>query len=142
MEAIRTYNDGSIFSAAVMLGVASEAALYDLADAVVMALKSERERERLQRAIGYHAIEDVLRTVSGMTKRAAAGPMPYAVHEGAAAHLESLQEAIRVQRNKSGHPTVEEVEPNIVRLGVSAFPTACAKVQQLAAWFRANPSSI
>jgi hypothetical protein len=142
IEAVRTYNDGSIFASAVMLGVASEAVVYDLADAVAPALASETERERLTRSIARHEVEEILRRVSTAIRRAAASAMPYEIHEGAFAHLASLQEAIRVQRNKSGHPTAERVEPVAVRLGLSAFPAACGKAYELVEWFKEHPSSV
>lgn len=141
-EAVRVYNGRSFFAAAVMLGAASEASVYHLAEAVAAALTNPTEKKNLQGAIKDHAIADILNRISGViarVKKRPTDPMPHSVSEAADAYLLALLESIRVQRNEAGHPQTAQVEPVAVRILLSTFPDACRKVYDLASWFAANP---
>jgi len=141
-EGLSAYSRQTFFAAAVMLGAASEAALYLLADAVVAShIGSAPERTKLSRAVERHRPAEILELTLGAVGKARmrqSNPMPYAVHEGTDHHLGSLLENIRVQRNEAGHPTVGKVNPVSLRLAFSAFPAACRKVYDIVGWFKAD----
>lgn len=135
-EAVETYDRRSYFAAAVMLGAASEATTYLLADAIAASKEPGEEKRRGKQHADDRRFERLFTWVFAAVERAKSRGMPYSVHQGADRHLASLQEAIRVARNEAGHPTAGLVDPLTVRLTLSAFPAACRKVHDLAEWFR------
>lgn len=139
-EALVVYERDAFFAAAVMVGAASEAAIYVAADALLSALKNPKERKNLEQEIRRSEIEKILRRIFAVIERVKEpkGSMPFPVFQGADPHLHSFLESIRVQRNEAGHPKAGMVEPSAVRLALSAFPKACQKVYDLANWFLAN----
>lgn len=142
-EAVAVYDRRAFFAAAVMLGAASEAALYELADAARDSMRGCSEARGLASAIERHRAGEVLGRILNAieeARRPSTDPMPYPVHEGADRHLGSLLEAIRRQRNDAGHPTAAAATPAGIRLGLSAFPAACRKACDLTEWFRSRRS--
>jgi hypothetical protein len=84
-EALVVYEHRASFAAAVMIGAASEATIYLLADALLAALTRGTEKTNLERAVRRHEIAEILKRISGASDRAKepSGSMPYAVSEGA-----------------------------------------------------------
>ena len=69
-------------------------------------------------------------------------PIPYSVSEGSSAHLASLFEAIRTQRNDAVHPMNATVSASSVRLLLHSFSYALETTEKLRAWLDANPATL
>ena len=83
---------GNDFSAAVMVGAAAEKAIYLLADSLKPALSNATKQSRLQRLIDINtSLRKTFRFVQNEIKSGIQRKIiPYAVHEGAEAHIGSL----------------------------------------------------
>ena len=136
-EALITYKRQAYFAAAVMLGAASEKAVYLLAEALEGPTRNLQEKKRIANARKDRGLRALLKATSTTLLRAKK-LIPHPVQEGAAEHLLSFFESIRVQRNDAVHPVAGTVNPDTVRLSISAFPLACKKVHDLAGWLKAN----
>jgi len=136
-EAVAAYSRQIYFASAVMIGAASEKAVYLLMEALINSAKhavTKKSGVKLMEERKLPAMFSYLRTSLTEAKKV----MPYAVHEGSDAHLISLLEAIRVQRNDAVHPMAGRVTPQTVRLSLASFPGACKKTYDLIQWFQAN----
>ncbi len=136
-EALVTYERQAYFAAAVMIGAASEKAVYLLAEALERATQDQQEKKRIANAMQRRGLPDLFKAVSNTLQRAKK-LIPYSVQEGAAEHMLSFFEAIRVQRNDAVHPAAANVTPDKVYLSIAAFPNACKKVHDLVDWLKAN----
>jgi len=135
IEAVVTYNRQAWFASAVMVGAASEKAVYMLVEALLAVTETTGDRKAIQKAISDRNIPNMFEQIDKLLKRhRESGRLPYAVREGSERHILSLFEAIRVQRNEAVHPTIGEVTPESVRLTLSAFPAACRKIYDLIEW--------
>ncbi|MBS1804438.1 MAG: hypothetical protein JST28_13815 [Acidobacteria bacterium] len=140
-EALIAFNRGAFLAAAVMIGASAEKEAYLLAEAILVALKDATKRKKMQQIISESrsilllekSISDVLPPLR-KTHRA--------VFDGSDAHLTSLFEAIRVQRNEAVHPKSATVSSENVRMTILAFPHALAKSEEMRAWFIGNPNSL
>ncbi len=144
-EALTAFNREAFFASAVMVGAASEKAVYLLAASLVSALKPSRRRTVLETAMSRRQLFALLDCVRRTIEDCCAGnppPIPYTVTEGASAHLASLFEAIRTQRNDAVHPMNATVSASSVRLLLHSFPYALGTTEKLRAWFDANQGSI
>jgi hypothetical protein len=139
-EALVTYERHAFFASAVMIGAASEKAVYLLMDALVEAINDPNKKKAVQKTINEkRRLPEMFKQLRDNISRAkSSGAMSYDIHEGADLHLLSLQEAIRVQRNDAVHPKAGQVSPEMVRLTLSAFPAACKKVYDLMKWLKNN----
>lgn len=143
IEALMTFDKQAYFAAAVMLGAASEKAIYLLADAVLGSLKDVKKHQRLKKLLECRKLLELLEYVRDtITEAIRAKALPYSVIEGSATHLMSLFDAIRVQRNEAVHPMNAAVSADSVRLLIQSFPYAFGKSEELRAWFIAHPDSI
>ncbi len=143
IEALTAFERQAHFAAAVMLGAASEKALYLLAESLLGAFKDAKRHDKLKALLDRRKLlelfEYVRDTVCDVSKAKA---LPYSDSEGAGTHLMSLYEAMRVQRNDAVHPMNATVSGDSVRLLIQSFPYALSKSEELRAWFTANPKSI
>ena len=136
-EAVLTYDRGTVFASAVMIGAASEKAVYLLADALHRALKDPNEKKKLEEAIERARLPAILNCIENNLYRAEKTKvMPYRVYEGATRYLAAFEEAIRVQRNTAVHPREGNVRADAVRLVLATFPFACRKAYHLTAWLK------
>jgi hypothetical protein len=143
-EGLSAFTRGNNFSAAVMVGAAAEKAIYLLADSLKSALSNATKQTRLQNLIDverslkrlFDFVIDEIK--SGVQRKV----IPYTVHEGAEAHIGSLIEAIRVQRNDAVHPQNAKVTPDSVRLSYQAFPAAVEKIEKLRDWCHTNKAGL
>ena len=139
-DGLIAFERGAYFAAAVMLGAASEKALYLLAEAMVDALKSPKEKQTLEQHLKGRSPNPLLTFVRDAFERNRKVPnIPY---DGAIPHLMSMFEAVRTQRNDAVHPTTGQVSPDSVRLLTASFPYALSKCEELRVWLRANPQSL
>jgi hypothetical protein len=132
-DGLIAFERGAYFAAAVMLGAASEKALYLLAEAMVDALKSPKEKQTLEQHLKGRSLNPLLTFVR---------KVPNIPYDGAIPHLMSMFEAVRTQRNDAVHPTTGQVSPDSVRLLTASFPYALSKCEELRVWLRANPQSL
>ncbi|MFH1857802.1 MAG: hypothetical protein ABH845_02730, partial [Candidatus Omnitrophota bacterium] len=138
-ESLHTYNDGRFFASAVMIGAASEKAVYLLMESLKRAVSDPTEQRGIDNDISQRGLTTMFRRLSQNIERARKhGGMDPTTHEMAYNHLVSLQDAIRVQRNDAVHPQTAQVEPVRVRLSLAAFPYACRKVYDLITWFNTH----
>jgi hypothetical protein len=139
-EGLGSFARGSFFSAAVMIGAASEKEIYLLAESLAGALKDPAAQAKLTKQVNsgrslYQLLEMIRKHLDACIRLRGE-------FDGALAHLSSLFEAIRVQRNDAVHPSTGTVNEESVRLSYEVFPHAVEKAEQLRAWFGSNPSSI
>jgi len=143
-EGLSAFVRGNDFSAAVMVGAAAEKAIYILADSLKPALSNATKQNRLQELINVERslkklFDFVMNEIkSGIQRKI----IPYAVHEGAEAHIGSLIDAIRVQRNDAVHPQNAKVTPDSVRLSYQAFPAVVEKIEKLRDWCHTNKAAL
>jgi hypothetical protein len=141
VEALTAFERQAYFAAAVMLGAASEKAIYLLADSLLGAIADVAKRSKFQSVLDRRKLlvllELVKHTIQGASKA-----LPYHHLESSIPHLMSLFEAIRVQRNDAVHPMNATVSEDSVRLLIQGFPYSLGKSEELRAWFIANPKSL
>jgi hypothetical protein len=139
-EGLGSFARGSFFSAAVMIGAASEKEIYLLAGSLVGALKAPPEQTKLTKQIttgrSLYALLEMIRKYIEACGRLRGD------FDGAVTHLSSLFEAIRVQRNDAVHPSAGTFDEDSVRLSYEAFPRAIEKAETLRAWFDKHPASV
>jgi hypothetical protein len=142
-EALNTFMHKSFFASAVMIGAASEKAVYLLADSMVPALADPVKKAELMNRINSRRLERLFKYVEeiiihGHTK----GVIPFEVMGGTSRHLLSLFDHIRLQRNDAIHPTNFVVSADSVRFALSAFPLAFQKIEALRKWCDAHHGSL
>jgi hypothetical protein len=142
-ESLNTYIRGTYFASAVMIGAASEKAIYLLADSLLSALSDPAKQRELQTRLDARRLEQLLRfveqiVVDGHTSRV----IPFDVLGGTIRHLMSLFDSIRLQRNDAIHPMNFVVSADSVRFTLNAFPLAFKKVEALRLWCDAHPASL
>ena len=145
LEALTAFNREAYFAAAVMVGAASEKAVYLLAASLLGALKPSRRRTMLETALNkrqlFALLDCVRKTIEDFSSDNPP-PIPYSASEGAAVHLASLFEAIRTQRNDAVHPMNANVSASSVRLLLHSFPYALSTTEKLRTWSDANRASL
>jgi hypothetical protein len=142
-EALNTYIRGTYFASAVMIGAASEKAIYLLADSLIAALKDPAKRSALQKKIDARRLETLLKGVEQIVIDGhAARTIPFDVMGGTTRHLLSLFDHIRLQRNDAIHPMNFVVSGDSVRFALNIFPMAFERVEALRQWCNTNPNSL
>lgn len=139
-EALRAFNEELVFAAAVMLGAASEKALYLLADDMVGALNNSTHKQRLQSLLGDRKLNPLLLFIRDrLVSNRSATDLPL---DGFTTQLMALFDAIRTQRNDAVHPTNVRVSSDSVRLLIASLPYSLSKVEEVRLWLRANQQSL
>ncbi|MGB8801437.1 MAG: hypothetical protein WCC97_12170 [Candidatus Acidiferrales bacterium] len=142
-EALNTYIRGTYFASAVMIGAASEKAIYLLADSLIPALKDPAKRSALKKKIDDRKLETLLKGVEQIVIDGhAAKTIPFDVMGGTTRHLLSLFDHIRLQRNDAIHPMNFVVSADSVRFALYTFPMAFQRVEALRQWCDTNPNSL
>ena len=143
IEAVTAFERQANFAAAVMLGAASEKALYMLAESLLVGLMQPKEITTLQGLLDKRSLlklfEFVRDTIVAAEK---AKKLPYSVTEGATTHLMSIYESVRVQRNNAVHPMNASVSGDSIRVHLTSFPYALEKLEAIRAWLLANAQSL
>jgi hypothetical protein len=143
VEAVIAFGRQAHFAAAVMLGAASEKALYGLAESLLVAIKTKADREKLQDLLDRRRLHVLFEFVRDSIANASKTKLlPYWVAEGSTTHLMSIYEAMRVQRNDAVHPMNASVSADSVRFLLVSFPYTMESTEALRAWFLNNPLSI
>jgi len=138
-EGLGSFGREMYFSAAVMLGAASEKEIYLLGGSLAGALKDAAAQAQLTKLVDGRGLHRLLDSIGGHVAR---GKNLDAVFHGSELHLMSLFESIRVQRNDAVHPKTANVVEESVRLSYEAFPRALQKAEALREWFDNNPQSV
>lgn len=142
-EGLSSFARANYFAAAVMIGAASEKAIYLLAESMVGALNDSSRRADLEKLLEKRRLNSLLNFVdTAIADAHKKDAIPYAVAEGASRHLMSLFESIRVQRNDAVHPMNAQVSADSVRLSFAAFPHALEKLEAIRTWLVGHPKSI
>lgn len=143
VEALTAFERQAYFASAVMLGTASEKALYLLSESILGAFKDAKRQEKLKALLDRRRLLELFEFVRDTIHAASrTKALPYSDSEGAVTHLMSLFEAIRVQRNDAVHPMNATVSADSVRLLIQSFPYSLSKSEELRLWLVANPKSI
>jgi hypothetical protein len=108
-EGLRSIERRTYFAAAVMLGVASEAAIYNLGDALLKAVQQEKKRKELSELIDRRRLGGLLIWIG---KFVADTKEVQKTFNGIEIHLMSLFDSIRIQRNDAVHPKTGLVSIN------------------------------
>lgn len=143
-EALHTFINRNYFATAVMVGAASEATLYLLAESLVPALADAKRQAELTRRINSRSLNQLMEYIEqiieeGHARHKGQSIIPYDVMGGTERHLLSLFDHIRLQRNDAVHPKNFTVEPDYVRAALSTFPLAVQKIDALRHWCNQNP---
>jgi hypothetical protein len=109
-ESLIAYQRQAYFAAAVMVGAASEKAIYLLGDAFLSSIQSSQEKKKLADAMQYRSLRAPFDSVKEILK-AKQKCIAYSASEGAEQHLLSFFESVRVQRNEAVHPAAAQVTP-------------------------------
>ena len=129
-EGLSSFVRGTYFAAAVMMGAASEKAVYLLAESMLDGFRDPGQRARLTKLLEQRKFNSLFSFVEdAIAQGHSTGAIPYEVAEGSSRHLLSLLESIRVQRNDAVHPMNAQVSAGSVRHSFSALPHTLEKVE-------------
>ena len=101
-EAVRSYAGGLYLAATVMVGVASEAAVLEMAGALAARFNDDALKTTLANArISYYKKFQEIRKMLESSKAA----LPAELTDGMSLLFESVLDLLRVNRNDAGHPS-------------------------------------
>jgi hypothetical protein len=141
VEGLGSFEHDRFRAASVMIGAASEKALYMLAEKMVEAISAPRWKGKFSTALKRRNLTELFDQMRKVLERANTLPSrPFEIFDGGQDHLVSLIKAVQVQRNNAVHPMNEKVSDDTVRLSYLAFPYALQKIEQLRDWFSTNPN--
>ena len=141
VEGLGSFEHDRFRAAAVMVGAASEKALYMLAEKMMDAISTPRWKEKFTAALRRRDLTELFDQMKRTLGQASNLPgRPFEVFDGGQDHLVSLIKAVQVQRNNAVHPMNEKISDDTVRLSYLAFPYALQKIEQLRDWFSNNPN--
>lgn len=132
-EALRAYNAGLYRSSAVMLGVASEAAVLEVARPLASILPGEEGRKYLETIDSqrqtYLAKFDSFRRKL-VTKR---NDLPEEIRDGLDLTMSAVADLLRIYRNDAGHPTAKRVQREDCFIHLRMFVRYAKKMYDLKA---------
>jgi hypothetical protein len=141
VEGLGSFEHERFRAAAVMVGAASEKALYMLAEKMLDTISTPRWKVKFSTALKRRDLTELFDQMRNALEQANNLPgRPFEVFDGGQDHLVSLIKAIQVQRNNAVHPMNEKISDETVRLSYLAFPYALQKIEQLRDWFSNNPN--
>jgi hypothetical protein len=143
VEGLGSFQHDRFRAAAVMIGAASEKALYLLAEKMLDAISAPKWKEKFGTSLKRRDLADLFDQMKKVLGHADNLPgRPFEIFDGGQDHLVSLIKAVQVQRNNAVHPMNEKVSDEAVRLSYLAFPYAMQKIEQLRDWFSNNPNAL
>jgi hypothetical protein len=141
VEGLGSFEHDRFRAAAVMIGAASEKALYMLAEKMVDAISTHKWKDKFSTALKRRDLAELFDQMRKVLEQANNLPgRPFEIFDGGQDHLVSLIKAVQVQRNNAVHPMNEKISDDTVRLSYLAFPYALQKIEQLRDWFSTNPN--
>jgi hypothetical protein len=133
-EAVHAYNAQLYFSSAVMLGVASEAAFLELAEAFAHLLR-DSERKRFEELLRNEKANYLSKFVEFRKKVEPMKPrLPEQFADGIDLWLNAVLDLLRIYRNKAGHPKGAQPSRNECFLNLRMFAPYLAKMYRLKAF--------
>ncbi len=141
VEGLGSFEHDGFRAAAVMIGAASEKALYMLAEKMVDSISTAPWKQKFTAAFNRRDLAELFYQMKKVLELAdKVGGRPFEVFDGGQDHLVTLIKAVQVQRNNAVHPMNEKITDESVRLSYLAFPYALQKMEQLRDWFSKNPN--
>ena len=143
VEGLGSFEHDRFRAAAVMVGAASEKALYMLAEKMLDSISTPNWKTKFATAFKRRdltALFDEMRKVLDQANKLP--NCPFEVFDGGQNHVVALIRAVQVQRNNAVHPMNEKISDETVRLSYLAFPYALQKIEQLRDWFARNQNVI
>lgn len=141
VEGLGSFEHERFRAAAVMIGAASEKALYMLAEKMLDAISLPNWKKNFGLPLKRRDLPELFLQMKNVLKHAGDLPnRPFEIFDGGQDHLISLIRAVQVQRNDAVHPMNEKVSDETVRLFYLAFPHALQKIEQLRDWFSKDPN--
>jgi hypothetical protein len=137
-EGLRSFDRRTYLAAAVMLGAASDAAIYNLGDALLKAIQREKKRKELNELVDRRRLGGLVIWIGKFVADAKEIQRNF---NGVEIHLMSLFDSIRIQRNDAVHPKTGLVSIHSLRLAFDAFPRAFQQATLLGDWLDANPGT-
>lgn len=141
VEGLGSFEHERFRAAAVMIGAASEKALYMLAEKMLDAISTTPWKVKFTTVLKRRSLSGLFDQMKRVLEGANKLPgLPLNVFDRGQDHLVSLINAVQVQRNDAVHPMNEQITDESVRLSYLAFPYALQKMEQLRDWFSKNPN--
>lgn len=141
VEGLGSFEHDRFRAAAVMIGAASEKALYMLAEKMLDAISTTPWKVKFTTVLRRRSLSGLFDQMKRVLEGANKLPgLPLNVFDRGQDHLMSLINAVQVQRNDAVHPMNEQITDESVRLSYLAFPYALQKMEQLRDWFSKNPN--
>jgi len=137
-EAVLAYTKQLYTASAVMLGVAAEAEVLDVANAFLDWLPAT-QAEKLEKALGSKKTSYVQK-FKEVRKRISAwvNELPDDVTDDLTIQLDAVLNLLRIYRNDAGHPTGKSFARPTMRLCLLVFATSLERSEQLRHFFAAN----
>jgi|ERR1700722_11268441 len=141
VEGLGSFEHDGFRAAAVMIGAASEKALYMLAEKMLDAISTPPWKGKFSNALKRRDLAELFDQMKKVLEQADKLPArPFEIFDGGQNHLVSLIKAVQVQRNNAVHPMNEKISDDTVRLSYLAFPYVLQRAEQLRDWFSKNPN--
>jgi hypothetical protein len=137
-EAIRCYTQGSYLASAVMLGVASEAAFIEMAEASLNWLQSSGET--LTKILADPR-QPYVRKFEEFRKRIEPrkADLPDELVDGMSLTFDAVLDLLRIRRNDAGHPTGKPVLREDQYISLQMFARYLQRLYQFRAFFLNSP---
>jgi len=137
LEGLGSFEHERFRAAAVMVGAASEKALYMLAEKMLGAISTPNWKQKFTAGLKRRDLAELFDQMRSVLEKANSLPgRPFEVFDGGQDHLVSLIKAVQVQRNNAVHPMNEKISDDTVRFPISFFHTHCKRSSNFATGFR------
>jgi len=138
-ESVNCYNHECYLASAVMLGVASEAAFMEMAQASVKWLQSLGENgvaNKLQDILD-NPKQPYVKKFEEFRKRIESqkSELPKQLANGMSINFDSVLDLLRINRNKAGHPTGESIRRDDQYISLQMFGRYMQRLYNLRAFF-------
>lgn len=137
-ESVETYLGRHLLSSSVMLGVASEAAFYDLFEQLRITLTNPAKKKKFEKLKDDISLrrkfDSTINEIKLLTKL-----LPSKLQENIESNMVGVFNLIRNQRNDSGHPTGKDISREGVFGHQLLFKMYCRDLYDLVNWLKVNP---
>ena len=138
-ECLKCYGTGFLFSAAVMLGCATEKAMLQLIECFGQQIKSDtNKRQKYQKDTEHWMINTKYQSFLRYF-RSVIPSLPKNLSQNIDVRLDQTFDLIRTIRNQAGHPTGIQIERGVIYGQLQIFPHYCKLVYDLMGYFTQNP---
>jgi hypothetical protein len=140
-EAVRSFNQEVYLGATILIGVASEAAFLEMAEAFLKTL-SGTELTNFERTLHGSSMFSAKFNEFRKKIEVRKATLPEDFQDGMALHLDAIADLLRRQRNDAGHPTGKPVDKDDVRVALEMATTYLGKLYGLTAHFEARATEV